>query len=192
MSSVFPIVIEDVCDLDLYQCVYDELIDGWSMRVSTFENRNSNRHWGKETPYDLVFLKAASYIQLKIKKFIKHEINLCKIVVNGQTRGQESFLHRDFKEDYFLTFVLFTTPSWDTNWGGDFVCFDELAKTYKHVTYKPNRGVLIPSNWDHVGQAPNLNTHELRTSIAFSFVDVSRKKEAAEKYASSPHFRLFD
>jgi hypothetical protein len=188
---MFPIIFEDVCDLDLYQSVYDELVDGWSMCVRTLEKTNINRHWGKETRYDLIFLKAASYIQLKIKKFIKQEINLCKIVVNGQTRGQESFLHKDFDESYFLTFVLFTSPSWDTNWGGDFVCFDELNNTYKHVLYKPNRGVLIPSNWDHVGQGPNLNTHELRTSVAFSFVEARYKKEAVEKYANSPHFRLF-
>lgn len=188
---MFPIVFNDVLDLKLYQSVYDELTRDWSLCVRTVEKLDVNRHWGKDTKYDLVFLQAASYVKYKIKKIIKYDINLCRIVINGQTKGQESFFHIDFPENYFLTFILFTSPTWDTNWGGEFVCFDEVNNEYKYITYIPNRGVLIPSNWSHVGHAPNLNTHELRSSIAFSFIDTQYQEEAKSVYSASPHLLKF-
>lgn len=190
---MFPLIFNDVLDLKLYQAVDDELRNGWSLSVCTaVEEKNANKHWGKENKYDLIFLKAATCVKYKIKKFIKHDIKLCKILINGQTRGQESFFHVDFPEDYFLTFVLFASPLWDTNWGGEFVCFDSVNKEYKHVAYTPNRGVLIPSNWSHVGHAPNLNTHEIRSSIAFSFIDTQYQEEAICNYSTLPQlFKSF-
>ena len=44
------------------------------------------------------------------------------------------------------------------------------TKEYFYTPYIPNTGTLIPSNWHHYGQSPNMSTNNLRTTIAFSYM----------------------
>ena len=71
----------------------------------------------------------------------------------------------------FFTVIVFTEKNWNTQWGGEFVFFDKEIKEYKYTTYIPNRGVLIPANYEHFGASPNVCTDKLRTSIAFSYCE---------------------
>jgi len=41
------------------------------------------------------------------------------------------------------TFVLFTSPYWNTNWGGEFVISNKDNKDFDYVRYFPNNGVLF-------------------------------------------------
>ena len=78
--------------------------------------------------------------------------------------------HKDFLQPWVWTFVLFTNLEWNQEWGGEFVCYNTNTNKYNHVPYIPNRGVLVPSNWDHYGSSPNALTDNLRTTIGFSYV----------------------
>ena len=60
--------------------------------------------------------------------------------VNGQTSGQGSSFHIDYKESGTYTVVLFTEENWNTQWEGRICIFDKEKKEYKYTTYIPNRG----------------------------------------------------
>ena len=166
-----PIIIKDVLDRDLFLSVYEDLHEhsNWKLINNSYEN-DSEKSWGVYPSHDnLTFYKASITIKLKILKYIKKHIKLCKIHCNGQTRGQMSRFHNDFDEDDVWTFVLFTQNNWNTQWGGEFVSQHLKTKEYFYTPYIPNTGALIPSNWEHYGQSPNMSTCELRTTIAFCY-----------------------
>jgi hypothetical protein len=80
-------------------------------------------------------------------------------------------MHYDETNPGFTTLVLFTNYNWDTNWGGEFVCYNPIKKRYEYTPYVPNTAVVIPSSWEHKGSNPNNVTHKLRTSVGFMYCD---------------------
>lgn len=166
---MYPVVIKDVLPVDYYLRLQDNLIDTWEFGNKSYA---SSKNFWMVSPHlatDLPFTSASTVIKLKIQKFLQQDLKLCRIHVNGQTSGQESNFHMDFDVDEIWTFVLFCGFTWDTSWGGEFVCLDKHNLQYKYVPFIPNTGVLIPSNWEHMGSSPNTNTDHLRKSVAFSY-----------------------
>ena len=169
---------DEVLPVKNFIAVSDELErnSAWSLINYSYNpkhvNQDSNKlSWGFEYEHDrIAFYDAAIHIKLKIQKYIRNPIQLCKIHVNGQTTNQVAPFHTDFSEPWVWTFVLFTNLKWNTEWGGEFVCYNTNTNKYNYVPYIPNRGVLVPSNWDHYGSSPNSLTDNLRTSIGFSYV----------------------
>ena len=166
---------DDVLPTNNFIALSDELFSGWSLINYSYNPNHStgdsNRaSWGFEHEHDrIAFYDAAIHIKLKIQKYIRNPIQLCKIHVNGQTANQVAPFHTDFPS-WAWTFILFTNLEWNTSWGGEFVCYNPNTKKYNYVPYIPNRGVLVPSNWDHYGSSPNALTDNLRTTIGFSYV----------------------
>ena len=146
-----------------------------SLATWTFNNASYGQgdpvSWQHPLRTDLIFTKCATTVRLKIMKFLRRDIKLCKIHANGQTAGQNTMFHKDWEEHNVWTFIYFNQPHWDQEWGGEFVC-QTPDDEYHHTPYVPNTGALIPSNWLHKGQPPNtLIGNEIRTTIAFSFCD---------------------
>ena len=146
-----------------------------SLATWTFNNASYGQgdpvSWQHPLRTDLIFTKCATTVRLKIMKFLRRDIKLCKIHANGQTAGQNTMFHKDWEEHGVWTFIYFNQPHWDQEWGGEFVC-QTPDDEYHHTPYVPNTGALIPSNWLHKGQPPNtLIGNEIRTTIAFSFCD---------------------
>ena len=166
---------DDVLPTNNFIALSDELFSGWSLINYSYNPKHSTHDsnrasWGFEHEHDrIAFYDAAIHIKLKIQKYIRNPIQLCKIHVNGQTANQEAPFHTDFPS-WAWTFILFTNLEWNTSWGGEFVCYNPNTKKYNYVPYIPNRGVLVPSNWDHYGSSPNALTDNLRTTIGFSYV----------------------
>ena len=170
-----PIVIKDILNDDLLRNVHKTMhIDmGWQLNNSSYPGADIN--WGfYPRNSELLFYKVASIIKLKILKHIRHKIQLCKIHYNGQTSGQCSEFHTDFDDKLCWTFVLFTELEWDTQWGGEFVSQHPKTKEYFYTSYIPNSGVLIPAWWQHCGHPPLPCTDRIRTTVAFSYMDVNQ------------------
>ena len=165
----YPIVINDVLPVKLFNTLIEDFESNWSFGVQSKENPNAPKFWYREETNTLLHFECSSYIKLKIKKSLKRDIRLIRIYGNGQTPFQSNEFHIDFEEDDFWTFVLFTTPFWNTNWSGELIIRNEQIKNYSYIPYFPNRGVLFPSNWAHRAEAPNAFTNSLRTSLAFSY-----------------------
>jgi hypothetical protein len=165
----YPIIINEVLPKRLFDIISKEIESNWKFGVQSLQNKFAPKFWSKEETNTLLYFECASYSKLKIQKFLKRDLKLIRINSNAQTSFQSGEFHLDFEDDNFWTFVLFTTPFWNTNWGGELVMRNQITKEYHYAPYFPNRGVLFPSNWPHRGEAPNAFTNELRTSIAFSF-----------------------
>ena len=94
-----------------------------------------------------------------------------KIHLNAQQAGQSTEFHKDYYDDNHYTCVLFSSPSWDTQWGGEFVvCDHDDNNRYTLVPYIPNTAALIKASYDHYGNCPNSFATKIRTTIAFSYI----------------------
>ena len=173
---------KNILDETLFLSLNDELTKyaRWELNNCTnteeFPNDlawNLERHEYGST----VFYKAATIIKLKVLKYIKKDIRLVRIYSNGQTCHQRSHFHNDFDPEYYYTFIFFSNLHWDANWGGNFICYNPNTETYDYTHYVPNCGVLIPAHWQHIGNSPNVNTQEFRTTLAFSFIETDSLKD---------------
>ena len=188
---------DEVLPVKNFIAVSDELErnSAWSLINYSYNpkhvNQDSNKlSWGFEYEHDrIAFYDAAIHIKLKIQKYIRNPIQLCKIHVNGQTTNQVAPFHTDFSQPWVWTFVLFTNLKWNTEWGGEFVCYNTNTNKYNYVPYIPNRGVLVPSNWDHYGSSPNALTDNLRTSIGFSYVLSDKLDDLIDSMRPSSKFK---
>ena len=148
----------------------DELYSGWSL--INYSNTANKLSWGFEYEHDrIAFYDAAIHIKLKIQKYIRNPIQLCKIHVNGQTANQVAPFHTDFPS-WAWTFILFTNLEWNTSWGGEFVIQDKDGD-YFYYPYIPNNAILFPGNLEHMGHAPNVLAREPRLTIAFSYQELT-------------------
>lgn len=180
----YPLVLENVLSERKFISLSDELTSGWALtnfsdniNYSTYKN-----FWGiLEKEEDLLLIDCGIDIKLKIQKFLKKNIRLIRCHINGQTFGQSGKFHIDYSTNNTWTFILFCCKYWDTNWGGEFVCYNPLEKKYMYVPYIPNTGCLIPSNWQHYGSSPNDQTDALRVSVGFSYCDEKTYHELKQK-----------
>lgn len=183
----FPIEIPNILPLKKYFSIHDNLNEWTYANTSAFKiNKTTGsyneRTWGKTCRNDLIYFDCASYIKLKLKKYLKQDIDLIKIHFNGQTSFQETAFHTDFDEDLVWTLILFSEPKWSTEWGGEFIVFNPIENKYYYQPYIPNTGVIIPSNWEHKGTSPNSLTNSLRTTVAFSYCSSKIFKNMKLKY----------
>lgn len=168
----YPIKVEDVIPYWLFKSLQDEYhFTGWKMNNVSSDNPGERYAWSINThqPNQLIFYQIATYVKYKIQKYIKKDLRFIRAHTNLYVYGQTGKFHKDFVEDKTWTFILFTTPNWNTQWGGEFVCYD--GKEYSYVPHIPNAGVLIPANWEHYGSCPNELANCSRTSIGFSFAE---------------------
>ncbi len=173
---------KDILDKTLFLSLNDELTKyaRWELNNWTaIEDMPEDLIWNLERHeyYSAVFYKVATIIKLKVLKYIKKDIRLVRIYSNGQTCHQRSYFHTDFDPEYYYTFILFSNLHWDANWGGHFICHNPITDTYDYTSYVPNCGVLIPAYWSHTGNSPNVNTHEFRTTLAFSFIETENLRD---------------
>ena len=186
-----PIRIKNVVPQHIFDSLQDEFEhSGWSLG-----NKSYNQKWQRDgfTMADLpanrpIIFNIASYIKLKIQRYVKHDLAFIRAHVNGYVYGQTGGFHQDFVEHRTYTFIMFTHENWNMQWGGEFVCYDESAQDYKFFPALPNTGVLIPSDWDHYGAAPNEYANCMRSTIGFSFCDPSVKEYMSEVCAQVKYF----
>ena len=171
-----PVVIKDVLKTDLFCHMNDTMhrYMKWKLNNRSYSGGNHTVSWGvSPRNADLIFYEAACIVKLKILKYLRHKIQLIKIHYNGQTSGQISEFHADFDEMLSWTFVLFTEREWNTQWGGEFVSKHPETHEYFYTPYIPNTGVLIPAYWEHCGHPPFPCTDTIRTTVAFSYMELN-------------------
>lgn len=189
MKIEYPIIIKDTLPKKILFSLNDNFYyNGWRLdNISNPDYMRSSKpdkkSWSSGDKNNLVIFEAASFIKLKIQKHLKKDLRFIRAHINGQTFGQCGNFHIDYHQDEVWTFIYFCSLSWDTNFGGEFVCYDPNKQEYKYVPYIPNTGCLIPSNWDHYGSSPNDLTDNLRISIGFSFCS-NNSFESIKNYKS--------
>ena len=155
-----------------FLAVNEEIHRAWTHDMTSAEPNQKFFQVPKNEKRDcLHFYKAGTDLRLKVKKILKKDVSLMRINTGGKVTGSPAIFHKDYIEDYFYTVVLFTELSWSTQWGGELVVQDPYTHKYYYHSYIPNTAVLLPSNWQHCGFAPNNFTHEMRTTLAFSYIE---------------------
>jgi hypothetical protein len=165
----YPIIIDNALPVRLFETLIDDLYSNWTFGVQNRTSKIAPQFWYRLETNTLLYFECGCYLKLKIQKFLKRKLQLVRINCNAQTSFLSSEFHKDFEDEDFFTVVLFTSPFWNTNWSGELIIRNEITKSYSYAPYHPNRAVLIPSNWPHRGESPNILTNELRTSVAFSY-----------------------
>lgn len=173
MIHVFENCLPTKKFLNVYDCLSPQKRPWY---LTNFSYIGDSLAWGKNSyprdrGWDLPLFDAAYIIKLRIMRILRENLRLTRIYVNGQTSDQPAKFHIDYDayrgEAY--TVVLFTTPTWNIQWGGEFVLYDQDTGKYELVPYIPNTAVMINSSHEHFGNSPNSYAEELRTSIAFSY-----------------------
>ena len=189
MTMDKPIHFKNVLDPFLFDTINETLHNDCKWILNNRSYSGVTLNWGIHSSiYELLFVKAATIIKLKILGHIRKNIKLCKIHCNGQTSNQISQFHHDFDTDDSWTFVLFTEKYWNTQWGGEFVVSHPVTGEYFYNSYIPNSGVLIPAIWEHCGHPPFPCTDSIRTTIAFSYMELNEYyKNLSDKEDKNQH-----
>ena len=136
----FPVTYNDILPEDIFQSISTYFMEGdWKLTNKSYDSDSAKLSWELKGPIEIICFEVATYIKLVIKKYIGKDIHLRSMHTNGQTFGQGSELHRDRDDIGYYSCILFTTPHWDLQWGGEFVCKD----------YKGCLLVILPYIWFH-------------------------------------------
>ena len=172
-------VLPDFLSVKQFILLYDEILHaGWQVANKDNPDESKTEYYSPRVSLNvntsnyLTYLQVASYVKLRLKKYYRDIDYLKRWHVNGQFFGQESNFHTDELGDdnnRSITCVIFMNLEWSSHWGGEFCFYDHVKKEYKHVAYVPNTAVIFPSEYEHCGRSPNINTDQLRTSVAFIF-----------------------
>jgi len=167
-----PIVFNQILPRELFNTLSEWMMMGdWQLTNTADDDTKVSwelSHTVGVRPSEALWYEAATIVKYKIKKFIKEDLDFYRIHTNGQTFGMGSEYHTDYDELGYFTVVLFTSPNWDTQWGGQFVCRDFKGNHWQ-VPYFPNNAVVIPAHWEHYGASPNVHTDKLRTTVALGY-----------------------
>lgn len=165
---MYPRFYKNILSFDRFQSLQDDL-GQWTLTASTTPS-GENAFWGiSENKHIANVYMAASYVSLRIRDVVGGRPVLFRYRCNGATTNQAgSTFHDDALQDNFVSFVYYTSPHWNTQWGGETVILDDKGE-YQYSPYIPNGGVLFPSRWQHYGASPNSHCPEFRTSIGFIF-----------------------
>lgn len=171
---------------DEFDCLWDQLNperNPWRLNNFSVVGDETDRQvsWSNNDYCPLPFYRAASTIRMKSERNIKKRLTLVRIHTNGQTSNQVSKFHIDYADKgNFFSAIFFARPNWNTQWGGNFTCFD--GENYKIFPYIPNNAVVIPSEWDHYGEPPSRYTCEMRVTVAFMYCLTEKLTQMAEVY----------
>ena len=176
--------IENIFTLKEFNSITDEFkYNKWLFdKRESFESSNYPIRGGLETKnshydgidivgYNNILTNTAINIKYQIQKLVLKPLKLERINTNIQFFGMESSFHKDSQNSNRWSFVSFVSPTWDTIWGGEFVVNVGNGQ-YIHSPYIPNRGVLFPSHYEHMGYSPNRLCNNPRLSIAFVYKEL--------------------
>jgi hypothetical protein len=180
----YPAIPEDLF-WNLNHHLYTE---GWHLSNSSGDPAEVLRSWGHRDLQNLIFYECASYLTLKMKKHLKEDISLFRILTNGQTLGQISHFHIDSVLPDAWTVVLFTELQWDVTNGGEFVLYNPITKEYTSSAYLPNTAAFFPADWHHKGSSPLTIAPSLRTSLALTYCKTEKLDLFMKEF---PSFRKF-
>ena len=169
--------IKDAVPSELFFKLWEDNLNpynnGWTLSNNSY--KGAQYSWTRATHKldpDVVD-GVANCLREQIEDHTGHTLKFERINVNGQTTAQIADIHRDYPDPDHITAILFCCPSWNAQWGGSFMVYDENVSEYKLFPYLPNNAVVIPSQWDHFGESPNNFTHNMRVTMAFMFKIVS-------------------
>ena len=172
---MFPVIVEDVIPHWLFGSLQDDLK---CMELLKRSNEGDPIFWGMsptEAAGRNTLLMSMTYAKCCVQRLVPYHLIYAHTMINGSTANQPGGrFHVDVQPAYYgpdpsyMTAILYTSPEWDTQWGGETV-IKTPDGSYSYSTYIPNNLVIFPSTWEHYGASPNDSCPILRTSLGFGF-----------------------
>jgi SM-20-related protein len=135
------------------------------------------KHWATETKLDgLVRQPIFEITQRAVRTFTSSGIvyHPYRAYTNVASYGDMLFTHTDCLPDqHDLTALWYLCASWDVEWGGETMFFDECDDVACAVIPKPGRLVVFDGAIKHVGRPPNRICYAPRYTFAIKFERVA-------------------
>lgn len=109
--------------------------------------------------HDLKIKLDQNYIDRKKIKIKRWHINI-------HPTGYDGSIHKDNEEEC-PTFLYCLCPSWNPDWGGEFIIYDQNKEAIKAFSFKSDRMIIFNGSELHRGVAPTRLSSLLRVTIAF-------------------------
>lgn len=95
-------------------------------------------------------------IKSVVSRMMEIEPNLVvdRVIINGQTQGLDSGVHRDNLAPGSRTVLLYLNPEWREEWQGHTVFFGEDRQEIQRVCPEPGKTIIYDGGQLHQGQAP--------------------------------------
>jgi Rps23 Pro-64 3,4-dihydroxylase Tpa1-like proline 4-hydroxylase len=84
-----------------------------------------------------------------LKEQLESDVEVLEGYANLYTHETVTTLHTDHWDDDAYTALLFITPHWEDNWGGELMLFSDDKECSGGCVFEPNRLALFPSNVAH-------------------------------------------
>lgn len=93
-----------------------------------------------------------------------------RVYVNAVTHGDLLFAHRDCEPPHrHVTALWFVCESWQAEWGGEILFFDEPGDARVAVSPRPGRVCLFRGTLRHRGTAPERSCFATRYTLAVKY-----------------------
>lgn len=137
----------------------------WNLPTANLRSNSSDIEWLHSCPQPIVDLVTAvklSYADFRINR----------VVINGQTQGMDSGIHRDSIHADAVTLLVYLNSEWSNKWGGGTRFFQNsesgLLLSYEQP-FLPQKMVSYPSCYYHQGLGP-LISDKLRITMSIQLV----------------------
>jgi SM-20-related protein len=109
----------------------------------------------------------------RIKAACAYPVRLYECELSANTFGTEGRVHHDIRNPALRsrhrTALVYCCKSWDANWAGDTLVFDELGEISAAVIPRPGRVMLISGDPKHVGRSTSRICPSDRRVLSFKF-----------------------
>lgn len=89
------------------------------------------------------------YVDWLRQDVVPEDSPLLRLYLNGHTYGTDGSAHTDTEREGEITLVLYLTPPWKPDFGGETAVFDAAGEIARSVLPKPNRLLAFPSHHLH-------------------------------------------
>jgi len=170
---------------------------GWKSNVTQKADfghwNNSILNNSKIEPYDqaeMPYIKSHGEINhiWKIIQEVLGKRSLLRVYINGYTYGTDAYAHYDdpwipekFGENALSeTVILYLNETWDLNWAGETVIFDNKKEIEASILPKFGRILMFNSNKFHAARPLSRMCPVLRTVLVFKTLEPKFNSESVE------------
>ena len=91
------------------------------------------------------------------------------VFCSASTFGNVSFIHSDSPTEDTVSVLYYCNSSWDSEWGGETIFYDDNDDAEAAISIKPGRVVVFDGALKHRAGVPNRTCPEVRITLSVRF-----------------------
>lgn len=138
----------------------------WKYSGASMNTQNIESFWMCSLDKEKFFTEELfNSIKEKIYKLTQEKVSLKRVYLNGQTYGQQGYMHPDDFYDTSRTLLIYCNKEWEKNWAGGTV-FDFGFDSRVFFPF-PNSAIYFDATIFHHAQPVSKNFNDLRVTLAY-------------------------